>query len=209
MANLLQRTIASPPVPPFDPDQRARFESRFATLVETLAQPACDREVDRLLFALEPELEELENAPSLVAALDLLDAIERARHAALDHAGDASGPDRTVPRSRPGDLILHWLGRSLATGEAGIASRGFFDGFDRPPLRYWLEAIGRRREGSLDEFEVVIVAWVPTEDLERARTGCEASASRSLAFLEQASPDLANQLRPLLLRPTIRGGVAE
>ena len=35
-------------------------------------------------------------------------------------------------------------GRSLSTGEAEIASRGFFDVRDRPPIGLWVESISRR-----------------------------------------------------------------
>jgi hypothetical protein len=200
VVNLISRETARRPFPRFDPQQRARFEARLASVVAVHAKPACHRPLDRLLLALEGDLEELESEPSLVTALDLLDSVERARGVALGREPEAAGAERFARADHRGDLIVHWPGRSLATGEAGIASRGLFDERDRPPLQTWVEAIGRRTTPTAEDFEVAILAWIPREDLERARAGCRACVGGTLAFLETVSPGLSDQLEPILGR---------
>ena len=158
--------------------------------------------LERNLDALEPQLEELESEASLVAALDLLNGIELARLEAIT----ATKPRRDFGDARTlsplgttgGDLICYWPGRSLSTGEPNVASRGFFDDFDRPPISLWLEAIARPRESSREEFELAIIAWIPAVDVDRAGAGCRACTSGSLALLIDVSKELSRQLRPVL-----------
>lgn len=202
MANLLSRTAARESFPSLDPEQHARFESRFGRLISLIASADSVRVLERNLDALEPQLEELESEASLVAALDLLDGIERARLEATTAPKPRrdSGDARTLSPLGPtgGDLICYWPGRSLSTGEPNVASRGFFDDFDRPPIGFWLEAIARPRELSREEFELAIIAWVPAADMDRATAGCRACASGSLALLSDVSKELSRQLRSVL-----------
>jgi hypothetical protein len=202
LANLLSRTAARKSFPSLDPEQHARFESRFARLVSLLSTADSVRVLERNLGALEPQLEELESEASLVAAFDLLDGIERTRFEVTTATKTRrdSGDARTLAPPGPtgGDLICYWPGRSLSTGEPNAASRGFFDGFDRPPIGFWLEAIARPSESSREEFELAIIAWVPAVDVDRARAGCRACTSGSLALLSDVSKELSQQLRSVL-----------
>jgi hypothetical protein len=202
LANLLSRTAARKSFPSLDPEQHARFESRFARLVSLLSTADSVRVLERNLGALEPQLEELESEASLVAAFDLLDGIERTRFEVTTATKTRrdSGDARTLAPPGPtgGDLICYWPGRSLSTGEPNVASRGFFDGFDRPPIGFWLEAIARPSESSREEFELAIIAWVPAVDVDRARAGCRACTSGSLALLSDVSKELSQQLRSVL-----------
>jgi hypothetical protein len=202
LANLLSRTADRKSFPSLDPEQHARFESRFARLVSLLSTADSVRVLERNLGALEPQLEELESEASLVAAFDLLDGIERTRFEVTTATKTRrdSGDARTLAPPGPtgGDLICYWPGRSLSTGEPNVASRGFFDGFDRPPIGFWLEAIARPSESSREEFELAIIAWVPAVDVDRARAGCRACTSGSLALLSDVSKELSQQLRSVL-----------
>jgi hypothetical protein len=202
LANLLSRTADRKSFPSLDPEQHARFESRFARLVSLLSTADSVRVLERNLGALEPQLEELESEASLVAAFDLLDGIERTRFEVTTATKTRrdSGDARTLAPPGPtgGDLICYWPGRSLSTGEPNVASRGFFDDFDRPPIGFWLEAIARPSESSREEFELAIIAWVPAVDVDRARAGCRACTSGSLALLSDVSKELSQQLRSVL-----------
>ncbi|MBW1884907.1 MAG: hypothetical protein JRJ58_15355 [Deltaproteobacteria bacterium] len=138
------------------------------------------------------ELEELEAEASRVVLEALLDRIESARTRALE--------GRVADQvSRPrGRFLCHRLCCSLATGEAEIAGRGFFDALDRPPLVLWLEAISRPVPGRSGVCEVVVVAFVPENRLARARAGRQACPRGALAFLDEVSVALTSQLAPLL-----------
>jgi len=191
VANLLSDKHPSEPFAPFDDDQRARFETRARFLLR-LDWPACARELARAVDGFSVELEELESEPSLVAAHDLLDRIARARESALGVAFDSRG--RTPgSQSLGGEWLCYWPGRSLSTGEAEIASRGFFDVLDRPPIGLWVEAIGRRRGVSLDAYELAIVCWVPPSAVRNALVGRDACARGSLATLAEVSGALNEQ----------------
>jgi hypothetical protein len=162
--------------------------------------------LETALEALVPELEELASAPHRVAALALLEAIDALRvdaarglpgeaHALPD--GARSTPGSNAARSDPGSIafVCHRPGRSLATGEAEIASRGYFDVEDRPPLACWLGLLplpSSTREG---EADFVIVAWVADEDRARAQAGCHACGSGALEGLDDFAPTAAAQLR--------------
>ena len=158
-----------------DPEQRARFESRTRTLASAGASSEFLRRLGRRLGAFDEALEELESEASLVTALDLLDAIARVRVEALSGMGDRGtrGDGSAESYSPPpnGELICYWPGRSLSTGEAGVASRGFFDVLDRPPIGFWIEAIARPTDSTREKFEIAIIAWIPTNDIERAVAG--------------------------------------
>jgi len=203
LVNLLSRTESPEPFPPLDPEQRARFESRLRTLAFAVGSSDFLRRFERSLGAFEGLLDELESEPSLVTALDLLDRIECARveaSAGAVHRG-ARGEGSTGSASPPpkGGLISYWPGRSLSTGEAGVASRGFFDMLDRPPIGFWIEAVARPTDSTREKFEIAIIAWIPNDDVERAAAGRRACLRGSLAMLDEASKALAGQLCPSLL----------
>ena len=203
MANLLPRTTSLKPFPRLDPEQCERFGDRLQTLIEALARPMGLRQLERRLSAFEVPLEDLEGGTSLLTAHDLLDGFDRARRAVLDstdavsESADASTRSPGVDRNASGgELLCYWPGRSLSTGESELASRGFFDVMDRPPLAYWLEAIARPTGASHEAFEVAILAWVPAPELERAHAGRRACGNGSLALLTEVSSDLVEQLKP-------------
>ena len=187
VANLLPRKHAREPFPGFDERQRARFEER-ARCLGGLDWPAAARSLARIAEAFPIELEELEAAPTLAAADDLLDRIDRARRPLL------------TPRARSplvGDWLCYLPGRSLSTGEAEIASRGFFDVLDRPPPGLWLEAIGRHAPSAGSVDELAILCFVPEIAKASARAGREACGTGSLATVEQVSPALSRALREI------------
>jgi hypothetical protein len=203
LANLLPRTESPEPFPPLDPEQHARFESRLRSVVLAASSPDGLRRLARRLGAFDGPLDELESDPSLIAAFDLLDGLERARvevSVATDDRVTDGEVSTTSPRLPPlGELICYWPGRSLSTGEAAVASRGFFDMLDRPPIEFWIEAVARPIDSTREKFEIAIIAWIPKEDLERAATGRRACTSGSLAMLSEASQALARQLSPILV----------
>jgi hypothetical protein len=190
VVNLLSDKRPAEPFPPLDDDQRARIEQRVRVL-SRLDWPDCARDLARAVAGVSAELEELENEPTPVVAQDLLACVARARHSLLDAS---SGPSAGTPGSPPlgGEWLCYWPGRSLSTGEAEIASRGFFDVRDRPPLGLWVEALGRRRGRSLEAFELAILCWVPPSAVRSARAGRDACASGSLTNLADIS-DLLNE----------------
>ena len=149
----------------------------------------------RLETSFVEELEELETEASSLVLESLLDRIEHARTRAL--AG--CGAERA---SRPrGRLVCHRLSCSLATGEAEVAGRGFFDALDRPPLALWLEGISRPVPRRTGVDEVAVVAFVPANRLVQAHAGREACPRGALAFLDEVSAALSSQLAPLLVAP--------
>jgi hypothetical protein len=138
------------------------------------------------------ELEELEAEASSLALEALLDRIERARLRALEAR-------IAEPALRPrGRFLCHRFSCSLATGEAEVAGRGFFDVLDRPPLALWLEGISRPVPRRTGVREVAVVAFVPENRLLRARAGREACPRGALAFLDEISVALTSQLASLL-----------
>jgi hypothetical protein len=148
-------------------------------------------------------MEELESETSFVTALDLLDRIDRARAEALAGAIDrddwSEGPPGSSSSPPYGELICYRPGRSLSTGEAAVASRGFFDVLDRPPIGFWIEAIARPIDSSREKFEPAVIAWIPAADVERAAAGCQVCTSGSLTALGEMSEKLVHQLRPILV----------
>jgi hypothetical protein len=170
--------------------------------VSLTASPDALRLLERNLDTLESQFEELESEASLVAAFDLLDGIEQARLEVAAGAKVRGAPDDVTAPSPllpiGGDLICYWPGRSMSTGEPNVASRGFFDGLDRPPLGFWLEAIARPCGSTREEFEMAIIAWVPADDLSHARAGCRVCTSGSLELLSDVSTELTRQLSSIL-----------
>lgn len=190
MVNLLSSKLPSEPFPAFDDHRRARFEER-ARFLSRLDWPVCARVLSRAVEVFSVELDELESQPSLVAADDLLDRVDRARRSLFDTPGDLAGRSA---EPLAGEWICYWPGRSLATGEAEIASRGFFDVRDRPPIGLWVEAISRRCRSSREAYELAIVCWVPPSAISSARAGREACTAGSLAILAEVSDALNEQL---------------
>jgi hypothetical protein len=211
MANLLSRPSDRTCFPELDTEQLERFDARLrlvldlepnrASLRHSLAATLSDSR-DRFELA----LEELERNPSLAGLESLLEEIDATRRLvvgaqrtpgqpgpAASGSSSAAFAGSPEPRSR-GGLICYWPGRSIETGEAEIASRGYFDAWDRPPLLEWLTAIARPQPDRLSDFEVALVAWVPPADLERARVGSRACTSGALAWLEDVSKPLWLQL---------------
>ena len=76
LANLLSRTAQRERFASLEPEQLSRFESRLLTLRAMLATPAWTRGLERGLGSFDDQLDELENSPSLVTALDLLDVAD-------------------------------------------------------------------------------------------------------------------------------------
>lgn len=198
MVNLL-------PLPPRPGGEGARFEvgesrriaARLAPLVELIDGGRLSA-LDHALESLAPELEELASAPHRIAALALLEAVAALRVEAARRRPD--GDRGTGGRVRSSDdgggaFVCHRPGRSLATGEAEIASRGFFDVEDRPPLACWLGLLSLPEPVVEGEADFVIVTWVDGADIERARAGCRACGSGALAWLDDFAPTAAAQLR--------------
>ena len=89
-------------------------------------------------------------------------------------------------------------GYSLDTGEAEIASRGFFDSGDRPPLALWVAAVTRARAVGSQELEIAILCYAPADVAGRVRAGFEACPNGALRSLESLSRVLSEQLEVLL-----------
>ncbi len=202
MANLLARIPAPASFPPLDGAALVRLVARYRRLDRidpvALVEPRLHA---RLVGACESELDELEQAPSLAGAHELLDRIDRERHAhRVGSELPLTAPVESLPASPGADGASAWLlyrpGRSLETGEAEIASRGFFDVRDRPPLGLWLEVLGRREAHAPEGVDLGILCWLPPDDRARARAGARACCTRSLLSLadEPALEPLAAQL---------------
>ena len=201
MANLLPKTAARPPCTVLEAERLVRLENRVRGLSRFLGgggAPGVLSASHQAFAGIAAELAELEESPSPDAAHALLHTIDGVRGALL-----AAAP---VAESAPSGLLFEgdWLcyapGRSLATGEAEIASQGFFDELDRPPIGLWLEALTRPAQRRMGAFELLILCWIPAAWGDRARAGQRAAASGSLAFVDEVAPLLADQLRGLGLR---------
>jgi hypothetical protein len=137
-----------------------------------------------LAQALEEDLEELDAAPTVSLAQVILDRI-RGMRAAHGPAGPALGTDRAGGGSGdPGFWLCFRPGRSLGGGEAEVASRGFFDVFDRPPLGLWVDVIARPKPSVEGAFEVALLCWIPPDAAERARAGLAHCPTGGLALFE-------------------------
>jgi len=211
MANLLPRKTSTKPFPRLDPEQCQRLADRLEILTDVLEMPDGMARLARRLPAFEGALEELESGASLMTAHDLLDGFDRVRREIGDR-GDVDDETETPvgvsdpqdspmdpQASRPiGEWLCYWPGRSLSTGESEVASRGFFDVMDRPPLAYWLEAIARPTGASHEAFEVAILVWVPDAEFARVQAGRRVCDNGSLALLREVSPDLVAQVGTML-----------
>jgi hypothetical protein len=194
VVNLLSSKSPDSPLSVFDDSQRARFEERARFLLRLPGGDATWRDLAGLVEASSLEFEELESDPSLAAAEELLVRIDLARRELVESI-ESAPPGAS--ESDTGEWLCYWPGRSLSTGEAEIASRGFFDVRDRPPVGLWLDAIGRRRSTSVDAHEVVILCWVPPAAIERAWAGVKACSAGSLSALSDISHPLSEQIQSL------------
>ena len=178
---------------------RGRVEARLAVLAELVD---CER-LDALRAVIEPlevELEELVSTPSRVSVLALLEAIDGLRRGARDvlrSKSEAGAVARRAALLARGDYVCHRPGRSLATGEAEIASRGYYDVEDRPPLASWITLLGSAAGPSRECDDIAIVAWIPPADLARARAGSRACPNGALTLLSELAPEAFRQLRAL------------
>ena len=180
-----------------DADRYGRVEARLLALAELLERDRL-RSLGGAIDSLEIELEELASAPSRVAALALFEAIDGLRRGACELA--SSDPISSSSRPAPlagGDYVCHRPGRSLSTGEAEIASRGYFDVEDRPPIACWIGLLSPQPVSSGDEEDVVIIAWISPDDLECARAGCDACPNGALTLLADLAPEAHRQLRAI------------
>ncbi|GEM_PF-1952578 len=203
MANLISHSKAREPFSVLDPLQYERFGSRLGALAREISKPDFLARIERSLDSLEGPLSDLAEQVSLISVLELLDGIEHARLAFSAEAADGSQEDERSNRASStapgGELLCYWPGRSLSTGEAEVASRGFFDSLDRPPIGLWLEAISRPIHSPSEKFEIAILAWIPPEHAERAERGRRACTNGSLSTLNETSKALSQQLRPILM----------
>jgi hypothetical protein len=203
LANLLSRDVGEHVFPPLSAPERERCERRLGHIVrlERAQREGARRSYELLADAherFEVALDELESDPGQASLESLLEDLARLRDrkVRISSERDSESDDGIGPPG--GDWICYWPGRSLGTGEAEIASLGFFDVLDRPPLGLWLAALSRTWPGRSGSFEVALMAWVPPAAVERARAGQGACTSGSLDWMEQASPELEAQLRHLI-----------
>lgn len=198
MVNLMERRATGGEFARFDPPQCERIAARLS-LLALLARH--DRLGPSVLdtTSLATEIEELESAPTRVAAYALLESIDALRRELAEGLAIAgSDPADSARRAAPpevGDFVAHRPGRSLVTGEAEVASRGYFDAEDRPPLACWIGVLTSAVAGAADEADFMIVAWTAPGDRGRARAGCQACPNGALAMVAEISPPAAEQLR--------------
>ncbi|MBK7950795.1 MAG: hypothetical protein IPK00_19070 [Deltaproteobacteria bacterium] len=201
MVNLLGRRGGPTATPRFDARTLDRIAVRLPILFG-LARSGGLARVGRAVADLAPLLEELDVAPSRLTAEDLLEALDGLRDEALasatpdargDGAPPAALPVEREELERDGGFVVHRPGRSLSTGEAEIASRGYFDVVDRPPIATWLGVLDATSDGVDDG--VWIAAWVGPREVERARAGCRACPNGALVWLDDVSSPAAAQLQ--------------
>lgn len=220
MVNLLAGRTAKVGLCCLDAEPGGRVEARIAALADLVRRRGF--EPDGPFFrVLEGELEELAESPSRISALALLASIDglRRERVAMLSSGDAAraseeaaiasalsgggsskrecapAADRAAPLAG-GDWICHRPGRSLATGEAEIASRGYFDVEDRPPIGAWI-ALLVPASGADEADALGIAAWVEAKDVERARAGCRACPNGAVALLSEQAPEILARLRAI------------
>lgn len=245
MVNLLARGAPNDAWICVDAEPGGRVEGRLAGLAGLVGGRRFAPD-GPIFDALEGELEELAVSPSRIAALALLEAIEALRRESgpRPRASGAAGSSReggsTLPFAQAGgssvyggalpsdrraslaggDWLCHRPGRSLATGEAEIASRGYFDIEDRPPIGTWIALLvlspcelaggsaGRSPGGLRDglpggspgasqDDALAIAAWVEAKDVPRARAGCRASPNGAVALLCEQAPEVYVHLRSI------------
>lgn len=203
MANLLGRPRpgASCGAAVFDAAECARIGARLGGLFRVFAAGQLAG-LDGLSESLASELEELDATPDPALGQALLDSIGMARHALQTERSSSGIGDRVAgdPGERAaGTFVCHLPGRSLSTGEAEIASLGWFDAMDRPPLACWVGLLAWR-DPSAREDRMAVVAWIPPDLRERVEAGIRACPSGALVRLEDVSRDAADQGRALALR---------
>jgi hypothetical protein len=202
MVNLLGRRSQARALDWVDAGPGGGLDARLGSIVHLASTPglaALESELD----VFEADLEELDSAPSRVAALALLEAITGLRREAVLRLAVAGlGPDGAALLAR-GEYVCHRPGVSLATGEAEIASRGFFDAWDRPPRALWLGLLAAPDAPGDDAEELWIVAWVPPAQIEAAFAGCRACPNGALVRLGSLSPEAEAALRALEAREGI------
>lgn len=144
--------------------------------------------------AFSEDLEEVETAVSEAALDALLEEIHARRCQMIEETPLRSESASAAPFAAGDRFGIHSLGRSLATGEAEIASRGFFDALDRPPVEYWLECVrhptARRDEGA----GVGVLFFVPAACAALAEAGCAACPSGALTLVDPRQTALYGQL---------------
>lgn len=223
MVNLLASRTAKVGSICLDAEPGGQVEARIATLADLVRRRGF--EPDGPFFRVfDGELEELAESPSRVAALALLvaiDGLRRERVAMLSSGdGDLESEEATIASALPGagsrksdwalaadraaplaggDWVCHRPGRSLATGEAEIASRGYFDVEDRPPIGAWI-ALLVPASGADEADALGIAAWVEAKDVERARAGCRACPNGAVAMLSEQAPEILTRLRAIEAR---------
>ncbi|MCR9092767.1 MAG: hypothetical protein NXI30_00990 [bacterium] len=182
MANLLPRSQA--PFPALTEAERARVETRARFALGTPWTRLRSFSADAA-HALAAELDELDEAPSLPVAQALLAELDTQR------AERVSAVEAVTSGLRG---LLFRPGRSLRSGEAEAASRGFFDVADRPPPLLWLEAVARPRATGSDEIEIGLLCGVPGDALERAAAGVSACVSGALTWTDDATAGIVSTL---------------
>jgi hypothetical protein len=199
MVNLLGTRAPIDDLACLEAESCGRVEARLAVLVELVERERLD-DLRAATDSLEGELEELAASPSRISVLALLEAIDSFRRGACDgllSRADAGAAARRAALLARGDYVCHRPGRSLATGEAEIASRGYYDVEDRPPIASWIAVLAPAAGSSRDCDDIAIVAWIPPADLERARSGCRACPNGALTLLTDLAPEAHRQLRAL------------
>ncbi len=196
MVNLLSRGAPRDPFPALDAQAWEALLSRLGRCAAFRQADACTTFAAHV-EALAGELDELESAPSLASASSLIEAIDQLRREGIENASSVANSAETdaLGAASVGSLLCYFPGRSLSTGEAEVASRGYFDVLDRPPLWSWVAVVGRRAGGTAQDFEVGILAWIAPEDAAVARAGCQLSAAPSVMPVETASEAIAAQWR--------------
>lgn len=198
MVNLMEHRAAGGDSARFDPPQCERIAARLSLLAllarhDRLGPGALDT------ASLATELEELESAPTRVAAFALLESIDALRRELAEGLAfarrDPVDSARRAALLEDGDFVGHRPGRSLVTGEAEVASRGYYDAEDRPPLACWIGVLASAVAGAADEPDFMIVAWTAPGDRGRARAGRQACPNGALAMIAEISPPAAEQLR--------------
>ena len=200
MVNLIARSRRLSPFPELDRPSWAAIIARLESCVQCREQDTLSS-FQTYAETISGELDELESAPSLASAASLIEMIHQFRQEWLGR--DQSSENGSTALAGSGVLEMGWAGeilcyfpaRSLATGEAEVSSRGYFDVLDRPPLWSWIASVGRPADGAVEGFEVGILAWVASDDRALARAGCRASAAPSLLSIEDASDAISRQWR--------------
>lgn len=196
MVNLIRPRSQEAGLVCLDAEPRGRVETRLAALAGLARHDRLD-DSRRLDEALEGELEELAERPSRIAALALLATLDGLR---LEASGTITAGARAGAVLARGDYLGHRPGRALATGEAEIASRGYFDVEDRPPIACWIGLLVPAIPAPKGEEDLVVVAWIPERALERARAGCRACPNGALLLLSESAPEAHRRLRAIEAR---------